>query len=200
MGFEPTRAFRPMGTRCLIRRPVEIANRAMTEAVIADASVLIHLSRIGRFRLLRHLFSTIYIPRGVYREVVEVGWSLPGSVETEEAVREGWIKVEDVRDRLEVRELIVRHGLHAANAEVLQLAVELGARELLADEAKIRDLAEGRGIKVRGCMGVLIEAARRGLLSVREAREALNELVRKGYRVSREVLRKAHEILSRLEG
>ena len=94
----------------------------------------------------------------------------------------------------------MRHGLHAANAEVLQLAVERGARELLADDAKIRELAEKLGIKVRGCMGVLIEAARRGLLSVHEAREALDELVRRGYRASREVLRRAHEILSRLEG
>jgi len=172
----------------------------MTGAVVADASVLIHLSRIGRFRLLRRLFSTIHIPEGVYREVVEIGWSLPGSVETEEAMRGGWIKVEDVEDRLKVRELTVRHGLHAANAEVLQLAVERGARELLADDAKIRELAEEWGIKVQGCMGVLIEAARRGLLSVHEAREALDELVRRGYRASREVLRRAHEILSRLGG
>jgi len=48
-------------------------------------------------------------------------------------------------------------------------------------------------------MGLLIEAAKRGFLSVSEARRALNELVEKGYRVSREVLRMAHELLSRLE-
>ena len=80
--------------------------------VVADASVLIHLSRIGRFELLRQLYETIVIPKGVYTEVVEVGWSLPGSVETERGIKEGWIKVVSVGDRLAVRELVVRpsHG------------------------------------------------------------------------------------------
>jgi len=167
--------------------------------VVADASVLIHLSRIGRFELLRQLYETIVIPKGVYTEVVEVGWSLPGSVETEKGIKEGWIKVMSVGDRLAVRELTVRHGLHTANAEVVQLAGELGVVEVLADDAKVRLLVERRGLKVRGCMGLLIEAAKRGFLSVSDARRALNELVEKGYRVSREVLRMAHELLSRLE-
>ena len=59
---------------------------------VADSSLLIHLSAIGRFYLLRELFEEIVIPEGVYGEVVVEGWGLSGSLETSEAVRGGFLK------------------------------------------------------------------------------------------------------------
>lgn len=67
--------------------------------VVADASVLIHLSRIGRFHLLKNVYNEISITSSVFAEVVEKGWGLAGSIETERAVHEGWIKVVDVVDK-----------------------------------------------------------------------------------------------------
>lgn len=41
--------------------------------MVADASILIHLSAIGRFYLLKKLFKEITIPEAVYTEVVIEG-------------------------------------------------------------------------------------------------------------------------------
>jgi len=50
--------------------------------VIADASILIHLSRIGRFHLLKNVYNQINITSSIFGEVVEKGWGLAGSIET----------------------------------------------------------------------------------------------------------------------
>lgn len=47
--------------------------------VIADGSILIHLSAIGSFGLLPRLFGEISVPAGVYSEVVSEGLGMPGA-------------------------------------------------------------------------------------------------------------------------
>ncbi|MEM3549504.1 MAG: DUF3368 domain-containing protein [Candidatus Bathyarchaeia archaeon] len=130
--------------------------------VVADASILIHLSRIGRFHLLRDVYRELHITPSVFAEVVEKGWGLAGSMETERAVRDGWIKVLDVVDKWKARENSVTRGIHLANAETVQLAREVHASILLADEEEIRELAVESGLMVRGCLGLLVEAVRKG--------------------------------------
>ncbi|MCW3131851.1 MAG: hypothetical protein N2V73_03935 [Candidatus Methanospirare jalkutatii] len=76
---------------------------------VSDASILIHLSAIGRFYLLMDLFQEIVIPEEVYEEVVVEGWGLPGSLETAEAIRSGFIAVKGVIDREEVRNILCKY-------------------------------------------------------------------------------------------
>ena len=118
---------------------------------VSDASILIHLSAIGRFHLLMDLFQEIVIPEGVYEEVVVEGWGLPGSLETAEAIRSGFIAVKGVVDREEVRNIIRKYN----NAEVIQLAKEMNAEVVLADEEEVREEAEERGFDVRGSPAAL---------------------------------------------
>ncbi|MCW7074419.1 MAG: hypothetical protein OCU24_01020 [Candidatus Methanospirare jalkutatii] len=105
---------------------------------VSDASVLIHLSAIGRFHLLMDLFQEIVIPEGVYEEVVVEGWGLPGSLETAEAIRSGFIAVKRVIDKEEVR-ISYEYGISVSNAEVIQLAKEMNAEVVLADEEEVRE-------------------------------------------------------------
>jgi len=168
--------------------------------VVADASVLIHLSRIGRFQLIKSLYGSAVISSGVYQEVVEKGWGLPGSLETEKAVNEGWIKVMSVMNKKKVRELAREFGIQIANAETIRLALEVRPDFVLADEEEIRRLAEEEGgFKIRGCLGILIDGARKGLLSVSEARSGAKRLRASGYRISREILKNFYALLKRLE-
>lgn len=157
--------------------------------VVADASILIHLSRIGRFHLLRDVYGELHITPSVFAEVVEKGWGLAGSMETERAVRGGWIKVLDVVDKWKARDNSAMYGIHLANAETVQLAREARASILLADEEEIRELAVKSGLEVRGCLGLLVEAVRRRLISVNEAKRDAERLTEEGYRVSEEVLK-----------
>lgn len=167
--------------------------------VIADASVLIHLSAIGRFYLLRELFQGVTIPEGVYAEVVIEGWGLSGSLETSEAIRSGFIKVNQVMDEEKVKETSQRYKVSISNAEVIQLAKEVNAEMVLADEAEVREAVEDAGFKVRGCLGILTVVVKSGILSSQQAIRDVDNLVSTGYRVSEDIIREVKEALSRRE-
>ena len=168
--------------------------------IVSDASILIHLSRIGRFHLLKGLYDQIAVASSVFSEVVERGWGLAGSLETDRAVREGWMRVLDVVDRWKAREMAVGRRIHLANAETVQLARESKADVLLADEEEVRELAAEFGLEVRGCLGLLAEAAGGRLIAVGEAERDARRLVEEGYRVSEEVLRAFYKLLEELGG
>jgi len=170
----------------------------MRSSIVADSSVLIHLSRIGMFHLLRSLYEKLIIPRAVHREVVEEGRGRPGSSEVEDATKSGWINVKGVCDEEAVRTLMETHGLHLGDAEVVRLALEIRAKLVLVDELRIRKVLGNRGVKVRGCMGILVEAAERCLISPNEAECAIEKLVRTGYRVCSKLIRKVRSLLREL--
>jgi predicted nucleic acid-binding protein len=67
--------------------------------IICDAAVLIGLASIARLDLLEKLFGDIYIPEGVYDEVVVKGGDRPGANELDQAK---WAKSLKVRDRTAV--------------------------------------------------------------------------------------------------
>jgi len=145
--------------------------------------------------LLKNVYNEISIASSVFAEVVEKGWGLAGSIETERAVHEGWIKVVDVVDKWKVREMAVARRIHLANAETVQLAREAKASILLADEEEVREVATEFGLEVRGCLGLLVEAVRRGLISVKEAEQDAKKLIEEGYRISEEVLKEFYIML-----
>jgi hypothetical protein len=163
--------------------------------VVSDSSVLIHLARAGCFYLLKYLYEEVMIPTGVYFEVVERGWGFPGSPETKEAVRDGWLKMRRVSDRDKVANLMQRYGVSLGNAETVQLALECEAELALADEAEVREALEEYGLRVRGCIGILIEAVRKKVISAEEAKKAMAKLVETGYRVSDDVFNEAYRLL-----
>ena len=63
--------------------------------VIADASPLIALGRVGRLDLLQSIFGELAIPDAVWHEVVEADPAKPGSKEIATAT---WIRKLQVRD------------------------------------------------------------------------------------------------------
>ena len=56
--------------------------------VVADASPLITLARVGHFDLLPSLYGTIIIPTEVHNEIVLAGAGLPGATQ---AAAADWI-------------------------------------------------------------------------------------------------------------
>ncbi len=110
-------------------------------------------------------------------------------------MRNGWLMVSSVDDRSKVATLMHRYGISLGNAETIQLAVEYEAELALADEVEVRLLLEEYGVKVRGCIGILIEAAKRGVISMDESKNGIERLVETGYMVSDNVLKRAYELL-----
>ena len=144
---------------------------------------------------MKDVYEELTIATGVYLEVAERGWGFPGSFETEKAINDGWLKVEKIANKDRVVGLTRRHGMSLGNAETVQLASECGAELALADEAEVRELLEERGVRVRGCVGILIEAARREVIGTKEAKKAMGRLVETGYRISDNVLKEAYRLL-----
>lgn len=91
--------------------------------VVSDSTILIGLVKIGKLDLLKEIFSKIFIPEEVFKEVVERGKGKPGSKVIKEAA---WIEVKPVKDKIQVSFLL--GSLEKGEAEVLVLARELGGR------------------------------------------------------------------------
>jgi len=88
----------------------------------------------------------------------------------------------------------------AANAEVIQLAKELNAQIVLANEEEVRDAAQEAGFQVRGCLGILIDSVKNKILSPRQAIQDIDNLVASGYRISDDIISGLKETLRRWAG
>ena len=151
--------------------------------VVADASPLIALARIGRLELLREVFGTLFLPDAVWREVVESGVGRAGA---DAVLHAGWIERRSVADAALVA--VLRRDLGAGEAEAIVLARETGAALVLMDERMGRAAARRLGLRVTGLVGVLIEARERGLLAdAGSVVEALQQ--RAGFWLSEELRR-----------
>lgn len=149
--------------------------------VICDAAVLIGLAKIGKLDLLEKLYEKIYIPWGVYIEVVVRGRRRPGAEEIDQAKRVGKIKV---KDRTAVNLLVSEFG--QGESEVLVLGKELKAEWLILDDARARTAAISAGYRVIGLAGILLLAKQRNLIE--DIKPLFDELVDKNFRLSDKIM------------
>jgi predicted nucleic acid-binding protein len=141
--------------------------------VVSDTSVLIHLARIDRFDLLRHLFSEITVPETVWHETVSEGKGQPGAPELQSARASGWIEVASVSTETGTWRLL-HQALDKGEADVLALANQRGADLVLLDESAARNRAEALGLRKTGTIGLLLRAKREDLIDrVQPALDAL---------------------------
>ena len=64
--------------------------------VVCDSTVLIGLAKIKRLELLQKIFSKVYIPEEVFKEIVERGRKRPGAKIIREAE---WIETTALKDK-----------------------------------------------------------------------------------------------------
>lgn len=133
----------------------------MNAPIVADASPLIGLSRVGLLRLLRELYGKVVIPPAVQAEL-EIARRRPGHEALAEALTEGWLAQLEVGTSTEPerRDRAIGKG----EEQALLLAEQLPARFLLIDERAGRAMAMRRGIPVVGTGGVLLVAKEQGLI------------------------------------
>ena len=127
---------------------------------VTDTSPVCYLILIGEVELLRELFGSVLMPRAVVAELLHV--DAPESVRAWAAKLPSWIFVHDNPtgpaeglDKLQAGEL---------NAILLAQAAQ--AEMVLLDEKSARRVAAARGLRVTGTLGVLGEAATRGLVDL----------------------------------
>jgi|Deesub1362B_J571_1020462.scaffolds.fasta_scaffold02390_6 hypothetical protein len=153
--------------------------------IVSNSTPLIYLAKLNKLYLLREFFAEVYIPREVYREVVvrgkEEGYA--DALLVEEAIKEGWIRVENAPLMKKLEE----YGIDRGEAEAISLALKLKSREILIDQSHARFAAEVVGLIPRGTLFVLLKALRMNFLTFEDYLEHLEALVRANFRMSDEV-------------
>ncbi len=160
--------------------------------VVADASTLILLAKIGRFALLEGFHAPIAIASAVWREVVSEGQGRAGAQEVEVAESAGWLAVHTPQNQNLVR--LLRAELDDGEAETIALALELRAELVLLDEREARRIAEMYGLRKTGVIGLLIRAKLEGKLD--SLRHELNRLREEaGFWLDERLYRQALEVV-----
>ena len=150
--------------------------------IVSNTTPLIGLAAIGRFDLLRQLFSSVHISQAVHDEIVVAGRQR--GVAIREVTTSPWIEVMAITDHLAVEVLL--DELDAGEAETIVLARELGADWVLMDERKGRRKLDQLGLPKIGTLGILLKAKELALLA--EIRPDIEGLRRRGFSLSQAVV------------
>ena len=142
--------------------------------VLADASPLIGLARVGGLPWLRKLYRTISITKAVRSEATGAH-ELPGAIAISAALKQGWIRV--LRQEWSEPPLL---QLDTGEASTLRAAVALGPGTLvLLDDLQARREAQRLGIAITGTAGIVVDARRTGLIPA--ARPVFARLAAEGF-------------------
>ena len=149
--------------------------------VLADASPLIALARVGGLPWLRRLYKTVSITKKVRGEATGAR-ELPGAVAIAAALKQGWVRV--LRQEWSEPPL---PQLDTGEASTLRAAIALGAGTLvLLDDLQARREARRFGIAITGTAGIVVEARQAGLIPA--ARPVFARLAEEGFHLGDDLL------------
>ena len=154
--------------------------------VICNTTPFIALSSIDQIGLLKEVYSSIIVPRAVIEEINE-----GGKINVPDLTAFDWIEVIPNVTNVENRLLF---QLDYGEQQVVLNALKLKPDLVLIDDKTARNIAEYLGINVKGTLGVLVEAKRKGLIS--SFKEPALKMKEYGIRFSEQLI---NEISSSLE-
>lgn len=136
--------------------------------VVVNAGPLITLGKLGQLGLLLRLYHEILIPREVHSEVVVADLRLgaPDAQAVDFLVQQGHIQVVDVSLPSPLPPWA--QPIDIGEVEVIVLAQQQSADYVLIDNAHARKAARQAGLPLKGTIGLLLEAFRKGHLSLHE--------------------------------
>ena len=146
--------------------------------IVSNTSPLSNLAVIGEISLLQQIYPKILIPPIVHTELIR----LPEIQPTISAlINTGWLEVQ-VPQNLQLLQTL-NQTLDPGEAAAISLAIELDADRLLIDERLGRSMALQYNLKIRGILGILVNAKNQGLIP--SAKPLLDRLIHEaGFRVS----------------
>jgi predicted nucleic acid-binding protein len=147
--------------------------------VISDTTPLNYLILIERIEILRQLYEDVVIPQAVLDEMISS--DSPLAVREWAINRPNWTTVQQVSAVPSTQV----EGIEEGERQAILLAEELGADLVLLDDLRARQVAQARGLKIVGTLGLLADAARRGLIDLREA---IDDLKKTNFRMSVDLL------------
>jgi predicted nucleic acid-binding protein len=165
---------------------------------IFDSSPLIYLNKVGLNWIFELLEGEKVIPVTVYNQVVVQG-KMRGEADaviSETLVKKGIINVEKVENGFKKTLESFGSELHEGELEVLALAKNRNGTAIL-DESIARDIGRILNIEIHGTLFLIFLMVKRNLLKKEEAKDKVNVMVRKGFRLGHD---KYVEFMELLEG
>lgn len=159
--------------------------------VVSDADVIIHLSKLDKLSILRDLYIEVAIPEYIRSEIT--GKDNPGIHEAINSFLKIFATSKDVAENI-----ATKHGIHIGEAHVKALGEELKATLFLSNERKVRNAAKEEGFVVVGTIGIILRAAKKGLLDRAEALSLLEKMKSEDFRIHPDILQKASKTLEEI--
>ncbi|HKZ85058.1 MAG TPA: hypothetical protein VJ793_15515 [Anaerolineae bacterium] len=145
--------------------------------VVCDSGPLIALAKLNRLDLLSKLWDEVNITRAVYDEVVTHG--LATGAQDAPVVRLFWRQqrwpIVAVAPE-SIRKFTPASRLDVGEMETLSFALETDDALVLIDDAVGRREARRSGLRVKGTLGVIADAYRRGHLTFFDAELLIREI------------------------
>ncbi|MGB9778902.1 MAG: DUF3368 domain-containing protein, partial [Candidatus Bathyarchaeales archaeon] len=166
---------------------------------VFNSTPLIYITKIGLSRVFEELKGEKFTSPSVKREVVDKGKrkGLADAIILEKLFQKDIFKVVKPRNAVFLETLLQTKGLHVTDAEVLATAKERGGKAIIDDEVA-RKTAKIYGIPYAGTPYVLVKAISQGLITKREAKQAINDMISAGWRCSVETYAKIIENIEKL--
>ena len=158
--------------------------------VVSDTSSISNLLLINHLDLLQKIYSKIYIPNAVYKEILKL--EIKGHDLSDFKSKE-WIIIEN--NFIRNISLSPPKFIDAGEAEAIDLAIYLKADRLLIDERKGTAFANQLGLITIGLLGILIIAKQNKLIPT--VKELIDNLIKNKFWISNhlynQVLKMANE-------
>jgi uncharacterized protein len=146
--------------------------------IVSNTSPLSNLAVIDEISLLQKIYPKILIPPIVHTELVRLRKNQPAIAML---IQTGWIEIQTPKNIQLIQSL--EQTLDPGESAAISLAVELNADRLLIDERLGRNIAIQYGLKIRGILGILVNAKEQELIPA--AKPILDRLIHEaGFRVS----------------
>jgi predicted nucleic acid-binding protein len=152
----------------------------VAEVAVVNASPLIFLARGRHLDLLSAFFQRVLVPIQVADEILARG---PEDITAKAMHQAAWLEVCPVQ---QIPAMIGSWGLGPGESAVIALAQSMPGCEVIIDDLAGRRCSAALGIAVRGTVGLILLAKKRGIIPL--ARPVLEDLLRGGMYLSRHVI------------
>lgn len=160
----------------------------VADKAIINASPLIFLSRSRHLDLLQAFAKEVWVPEPVAMEILHRGQH---DITAKAIKQTEWLITKSV---VQIPTAVTEWRLGAGESSVLSLATENPGTEAIIDDLAGRKCAASLKIPVRGTLGIVLVAKKRGLIA--KARPVIEDMMTAGLYLSRNVV---DEALRRVE-
>ncbi len=165
---------------------------------VFDSSPLIYLNKVGLNWIFERLEGKKFVPTQVYEQVVTEGKKRgdADAIISEDLVKRAVIKVVTVENGFKEMLKSLEEELHEGELEVLALAKDKGGVAVL-DESIARGVGSVLKIEVHGTLFLIFLMVKRGELKKEEAKDKVNLMIRKGFRLGHDEYLEFFELLGK---